>query len=120
MTHPVEVIDILRQAAILVGKAEALGVQVRITSGRNPLDTGSTRHSIDAWASSRATPLPPKVIMASTRTGSGIETWPVASDKFLDALEANSRRRISDREWAAQPANLREGCTVRVPGVGEL
>lgn len=29
-------------------------------------------------------------------------------------------RRMSDREWAAQPANLREGCTVHVPGVGDL
>lgn len=28
--------------------------------------------------------------------------------------------RMSDREWAAQPANLREGCTVHVPGVGDL
>jgi len=29
-------------------------------------------------------------------------------------------RPISDREWAALPANLREGCTVHVPGVGDL
>lgn len=28
--------------------------------------------------------------------------------------------RMSDREWAAMPANLREGCTVHVPGVGDL
>jgi len=30
------------------------------------------------------------------------------------------KREMSDREWAAQPANLREGCTVHVPGVGDL
>jgi dUTP pyrophosphatase len=30
------------------------------------------------------------------------------------------RRELSDREWAALPANLREGCTVHVPGVGDL
>lgn len=28
--------------------------------------------------------------------------------------------KISDREWAAQSAGVREGCTVRVPGVGEV
>lgn len=27
---------------------------------------------------------------------------------------------MSDREWAAQPANLREGATTHVPGVGDL
>ena len=30
------------------------------------------------------------------------------------------KREVSDREWAAQPANIREGCTVHVPGVGDL
>lgn len=44
----------------------------------------------------RATPLPPKVITGSTP------------------------RPISDREWAAQPANLREGCTVHIPGGGDM
>jgi dUTP pyrophosphatase len=29
-------------------------------------------------------------------------------------------RQMSDREWAAQPAGLREGCTKHVPGVGDL
>lgn len=55
-----------------------------------------TSPSAEDLASSRATPLPPKVITGSTP------------------------RQISDREWAAQPANLREGCTVHVPGVGDL
>lgn len=27
---------------------------------------------------------------------------------------------ISDREWAAKPANLREGCTTHVQGVGDI
>lgn len=44
----------------------------------------------------RTQPLPPKVITGSTP------------------------RPISDREWAAQPANLREGCTVHAPVVGDL
>lgn len=30
------------------------------------------------------------------------------------------RKPMSDRAWAAQPAGLREGCTVHVPGVGNL
>lgn len=29
-------------------------------------------------------------------------------------------RPMSDREWAAQPADLREGCTKHVPGVGDI
>lgn len=33
---------------------------------------------------------------------------------------APEKREMSDREWAAQPAGLREGCTVHVPGVGDL
>lgn len=28
--------------------------------------------------------------------------------------------KMSDREWAAQDPSLREGCTVHVPGVGDL
>lgn len=33
---------------------------------------------------------------------------------------AKAFREMSDREWAALPANLREGCTVHVDGVGDL
>lgn len=36
------------------------------------------------------------------------------------AAPAPEPRPMSDREWAAQPAGLREGCTTHVPGVGDL
>lgn len=42
-----------------------------------------------------------------------VEAWPARP-------QPQKPRPISDREWAAQPANLREGCTVHVPGVGDL
>lgn len=37
-----------------------------------------------------------------------------------NGLPTSGPRKISDREWAALPSNLREGCTVHVPGVGDL
>lgn len=55
MTHPADVQDILRQAAILVGKAEALGVTLRITGEPlKPLAMGNQKYVIDAWPARRA------------------------------------------------------------------
>lgn len=42
------------------------------------------------------------------------------TESVLDQMAARDAAKMSDREWAAQPANLREGCTVHVPGVGDL
>jgi len=54
MTHPADVTDILRQAAILVGKAEALGVTLRITvEPLQPLAMGHHHHVIEAWPARR-------------------------------------------------------------------
>lgn len=44
-------------------------------------------------------------------------TAPYVEPKPVPAPE---KPEMSDREWAAQPAGLREGCTVHVPGVGDL
>jgi hypothetical protein len=41
------------------------------------------------------------------------------TESALDHL-AHRDAEMSDREWAAQPANLREGCTVHVDGVGDI
>lgn len=95
MTHPAIVADIARQAAILAGKAEAAGVTLRITGKPlMPLAMGNTEHVVEAWPARKG----PVVY-----TGGSMPMKP-----------------ISDREWAAQPANLREGCTTHVPGVGDL
>lgn len=57
MSHPAHVSDILRQAAILVGKAEALGVTLRITGQPfKPLAMGNQVHIIDAWPARHAKP----------------------------------------------------------------
>jgi hypothetical protein len=43
------------------------------------------------------------------------------TESVMDHLaHRDAERPMSDREWAAQPANLREGCTVHVPGVGDI
>lgn len=34
--------------------------------------------------------------------------------------DMSATERMSDREWSALPANLREGCTTHVSGVGDL
>jgi hypothetical protein len=97
MTHPADVLDIARQAAILVGKAEAMGVTLRISvEPLKPLAIGNHRHVVETWAA-RHPPTP------------------------LQAAGALWRKpELSDRDWAAQPANLREGCTQHVPGVGDI
>ena len=57
MTHPADVIDIARQAAILVGKAEAMGVTIRITGEPlQPLAMGNHKHVIDARPARHAKP----------------------------------------------------------------
>lgn len=59
MTHPADVKDIERQAAILVGKAEALGVTLRIAGEPlKPLAMGNQKHVIDAWPARHPTPPP--------------------------------------------------------------
>lgn len=50
MTHPNDIRNIKRQAAILVGRAEALGVTLRINvEPLQPLAMGNTRHTVEAW-----------------------------------------------------------------------
>jgi hypothetical protein len=50
-----------------------------------------------------------------------IDNPPILAHKGQCTAAAGAQaRELSDREWAAQPADAREGCTVRVPGVGEL
>lgn len=34
--------------------------------------------------------------------------------------KSHKREEMSDREWSRLPANLREGCTVHVKGVGDI
>lgn len=85
--------DIIRlDAEQLVRRAEAMGVSLTITrEPLQPLAMGHNRHVVGAWPARD----------------------PAAASK-------PSPKPMSDREWAAQPANLREGCTVHVPGVGDL
>jgi len=59
----------------------------------------------------------PRYPLAMGNAGHRVEAWPA---RHQPAPPAPARREISDREWAAQPANLREGCTTHVPGVGDL
>jgi hypothetical protein len=57
--HPVDVADIAREAAILVGRAEAMGVKLRITQAPNtPLAMGNTRPVIETWAARGGVPAP--------------------------------------------------------------
>lgn len=97
-THPADVVDILRRAAVLVGDAEAAGVTLRISAPQTPLRMAENNHVVDAWPA-RNGPKPQPV-----------GRW----------SGATPQREISDREWAARDPSLREGSTVRVPGVGEL
>lgn len=41
------------------------------------------------------------------------------TESVMDHL-AHRNAEMSDREWAAQSAGLREGCTVHVKGVGDI
>ena len=80
----------------LVVLAEMLGVSLRIDRvPLRPLAMGGARHEVVTWPSRH-------------------------QQQALCAPAAPQRREISDREWAAQPAGLREGCTTHVPGVGDL
>lgn len=58
MTHnPAHVQEILRDAAILVGKAKMLGVTLRITGQpRLPLAMGNQGHVVDAWEARHGVP----------------------------------------------------------------
>jgi dUTP pyrophosphatase len=42
------------------------------------------------------------------------------TERGAKGLGSTGRAEISDREWAAQPANLREGCTTHAPGFGDI
>ena len=45
----------------------------------------------------------------------------IAEIERLDRQALNTpKKEISDREWAAQPSGLREGCVKHVDGVGDL
>ncbi len=59
MTHPADVQEILRQAAILVGTAEALGVTVLINPKLDILADGP-RHLIDAWPAKKPPAITPE------------------------------------------------------------
>lgn len=59
MAHPADVQDIIRQAAILVGRAQALGVTLRITQEPlKPLAMGNTKDVIEAWPARNVSPIP--------------------------------------------------------------
>ena len=84
----------------LVEDAERMGVSLRIDRvPLRPLAQRHARHIVEAWPARK---LQPETIWPFPTRGQG------------------PSNQISDREWAAQPANMREGCTVRIPGVGEL
>lgn len=85
-----DVTNILQQAAALVAKAEALGVTLRITG--EPIRPFAMGHHRHV-----------------------IDAYPARKWAAPPA-----QRPMSDREWAAHGANLREGCTAHVPGVGDL
>lgn len=84
----------------LVVTAQKLGVSLRIDRvPLEPLAMGNVRHIVEAWPARK---LQPETIWPFPTRGLGPSAVPQRC------------------EWAAQPANMREGCTVRVPGVGEL
>ena len=94
---------ITQQAKELVALAERMGMSLRIL--RNPLQPLAMGHAeqvVEVWTARQ------KPVQVTPRGGLDVP------------LQRPERREISDREWAAQPANMREGCTVRIPGVGEL
>ena len=67
---------------------------------------------IDEWTALWAKgETPPQKRKAQTAPGFTHET---------NGLPTSYPRLVSEREWSALPANLREGCTVRVPGVGDI
>jgi len=121
MTHPADVADIARQAAILVGKAEALGVTLRITAApRQPLAMGNHIHVIDAWPARHGKPTAAVGRSSGAAESSFMERCAPGFTRETNGLPSQTPRPISDREWAAQPANLREGCTAHVNGVGDI
>ncbi len=105
LTDAERVEHIRELAQQLVDTAVRMGVSLRIDRvPLRPLASGHMRHVVEAWPARK---LQPETI------------WPFHT-RGLGPSATPQRREISDREWAAQPANMREGCTVRVPGVGEL
>lgn len=100
LTDAERVGHIKEMAQKLVKDAERMGVSLRIDRvPLRPLAMGHAQHVVEAWPARHPQP--------QVTPRGGLDT----------PLRHNQ---ISDREWAAQPANMREGCTVRVPGVGEL
>jgi len=97
MTNPADIQDIARRAAILVADAEAKGVTLRINpEPLLPLAMGNTKHVIETWAARH----PPTPLQAAG------PMWKMPV--------------IGKREFAENPANMRDGCTVRIPGEDEL
>lgn len=105
LTPEERVAYITQKGKELVALAEKMGVSLRIDRvPLRPLATGYVRHVVEAWPARK---LQPETI------------WPFPT-RGLGPSAVPQRHQMSDRDWAAQPANMREGCTVRIPGVGEL
>jgi hypothetical protein len=110
---------IAAKARDLVEIAEILGVSLRIDRvPMPPLAMGNAVHVVEAWPARQ--PAAEVVVEGGNRVGkaTAVRTGQAFVDEYLNKFEP--RRELSDREWAAQPANQREGCTVHVPGVGDL
>ena len=122
MTTPEQLLVL--EALNLLRLADMLGMNVEITNEPlKPLAMGHTTPSVQIWQKREARNKLKLRVIARERT------WPVANgeplkvmspDQVEASLQAVIDRSMSDREWAAKPANLREGCTVRIPGVGEI
>lgn len=140
-TNP-NVLRIAARAARLINEAESLGVSLRIDRvPLRPLAMGYAKHVIEAWPAHQPRGpvghghVEPRPDGTKVRCGGPAfcsscrrqQDAAAAKDAPLESGEAHAqpypspaRREISDREWAAQSAGMREGCTVHVPGVGSL
>lgn len=47
-------------------------------------------------------------------------TPPDIASVLMKSIATVDLREMNNREWAAQPANLRDGCTLHVQGVGDI
>ena len=127
MTTPDRILQI--EAENLLRLAQMLGMNIEITNRPlRPLAQGHTTPSLQIWPKRELSIVPASQYMKPLAIARE-RTWPVANGEplkvmSLDQVEASLQavigRSMSDREWAAKPANLREGCTVRIPGVGEI
>lgn len=129
LTEAERVAHIQDAAEKLVAEAKMLGVNLRVGRTIDPVTGRVEARTVEAWASrwfeaDRAYNDYYHKISASMSLAAWRSLWLTGDtprQKWLAKQQAApARSEISDREWAAQPANMREGCTVRIPGVGEL